>query len=117
MEGPFDQFVGMDDPQLLGQLLMACALSWFLARDSRGLSAEPPILMMVVAGFWKHNIIAIPITVLLWLILRDGRRAIRPCLVGLGGCWSGSRYAGRYMVMFSSRISLGRANLPHGACC
>ena len=41
--------------------------------------------MMVVAGFWKHNIIAIPITVLLWLILRDGRRAIRPCLVGLGG--------------------------------
>ena len=85
MAGPFDQFVGMDDPQLLGQLLMASALAWFLARDSRGLSAEPPILLMVVAGFWKHNIIAIPVTVLLWLILRDGRRAIRPCLVALGG--------------------------------
>lgn len=85
MAGPFGQFVAMNDPQLFGQFLMACALAWFLARDARGLSAEPPILLMVVAGFWKHNIVAIPVTVLLWLLLRDGRRALRPCLVALGG--------------------------------
>lgn len=81
--GPFGQFVAMNDPQLFGQFLMACALFWFLVRDARGLSAEPPILLMVVAGFWKHNIIAIPATVLLWLALRDGRHAVRPWLFAM----------------------------------
>jgi hypothetical protein len=122
MAGPFDQFVGMDDPQLPGQLLMACALAWFLARDSRGLSAEPPIILMVVAGFWKHNIVAIPVTVLVWLILRDGRRAIRPCLVGLGGvlfglvlCWAiygdvfiANLFAPRKFAAWRMLLSLGR---------
>ena len=89
MAATFDQHVGEDDPQLFGQFMMACALLWFLARDARGLSAEPPILLMVVIGFWKHNIIAIPATVLLWLILRDGRRAIRPCLFGIGSAVAG----------------------------
>jgi len=89
MAGPFNQFVGMDDPQLFGQFIMGCALAWFLARDARGLAPEPPILLMVVTGFWKHNIIAIPATVLLWLVFRDGRRAIRPGLVGIGGVLAG----------------------------
>lgn len=80
----FDSFVGMDDPQLFAQFIMAVALAWFLARDARKLPAEPPIFLMAVAGFWKHNIAAIPATVLLWLFLRDGRRALRPCLFAIG---------------------------------
>ncbi len=82
MAGPFNRFVAMNDPQLLGQFVMAVALLWFLARDAKGRSAVPPILLMVVAGFIKHNIIAIPVTTLLWLALRDGRRAIVPVAVG-----------------------------------
>ncbi len=39
---------------------MGAALVWFLAREKAGRSALPPLLLMVLAGFWKHNIIAIP---------------------------------------------------------
>jgi hypothetical protein len=80
----YSRFVGMNDPQLAGQLIMVAALSWFLARDKVGKSADPPILLMVLAGFWKHNIVAVPLTVLAWLWLRDGRRALRPTLIGIG---------------------------------
>jgi hypothetical protein len=84
MARSFSRFVGMNDPQLVGHVLMLAALSWFLARDKAGKSAEPPLLLMVVAGFWKHNIVAVPATVLIWLVLRDGRRAIRPAAIGIG---------------------------------
>ena len=83
MARSYSRFVGMDDPQLTAQLAMLAALSWFLARDKAGKSAGPPILLMVLAGFWKHNIIAVPATVLAWLWLRDGWRAWRPTAVGV----------------------------------
>src|SRR5262249_41615362 len=70
MTRSYNRFVGVDDPQLAGQFIMVTALAWFLARDQEGKSAEPPIVLMVVAGFWKHNIIAVPATVLAWLWLR-----------------------------------------------
>jgi len=82
MARSYNRFVGMDDPQLTAQLVMLAALSWFLARDKAGKSAEPPILLMALAGFWKHNIIAMPATVLAWLWWRDGVRAWRPTAVG-----------------------------------
>ena len=82
MTSHFDQFVGMDDPQLIGQFMMACGLMWFLVRNARNASAVPPIVLMVVAGFLKHNIITIPVTVLLWLVLRADRRALSSCLAG-----------------------------------
>ena len=83
MARSYNRFVGMNDPQLAGQFVMVAALVWFLARDRAGKSAEPAILLMVAAGFWKHNIIAIPATVLLWLLMRDGQRALRPIAVGV----------------------------------
>jgi hypothetical protein len=82
MARSYNRFVGMNDPQLTGQLIMLAALSWLLARDRTGKSAEPPILLMALAGFWKHNIIAIPATALAWLWLRHGWRAWRPTVVG-----------------------------------
>ena len=82
MARSYNRFVGMNDPQLAGHLIMVVALSWFLARQQVGKSAEPPILLMVLAGFWKHNVIAMPATALAWLWLRDWRRAWRPTLVG-----------------------------------
>jgi uncharacterized protein (DUF697 family) len=71
-------YVGANDPQLAGEALMGAALVWFLARDRAKKSAEPALLLMVAAGFWKHNIIAIPLTAILWLIIRDWRAAVRP---------------------------------------
>jgi hypothetical protein len=81
MARSYNRFVGMDDPQLTAQLIMLAALSWFLARDRAGRSAGPPLVLMAVAGFWKHNIIAMPATVIAWLWLRHGWRAWRPTVV------------------------------------
>jgi hypothetical protein len=78
----FNGYVGRDDPQLIAQFIMLVALVWFLHRDAKGKSAVPPVLLMVVAGFFKHNIIAVPATVLIWLAMRDGRRAIAPIVIG-----------------------------------
>ncbi len=89
MARSYNRFVGMNDPQLAGQFIMVAALSWFLVREKAGKSAEPPILLMVLAGFWKHNIVAVPATVLAWLWLRDGRRALRPTLVGVAAAIAG----------------------------
>jgi hypothetical protein len=89
MARSFGHYVGMNDPQLAGELMMVAALSWFVARDQAGKSAELPILLMVLAGFWKHNIIAVPATALIWLWLRDGRRALRPTLIGFGAALIG----------------------------
>jgi hypothetical protein len=89
MARSYNGFVGMNDPQLAGQFVMVAALAWFLARDRVGKSAEPAILLMAVAGFWKHNIIAIPATVLVWLLIRDGRRALRPMAVGVAAALFG----------------------------
>jgi hypothetical protein len=89
MARSYNRFVGMNDPQLAGQFVMVAALAWFLARDRQEKSAEPAILLMVLAGFWKHNIIAIPATVVVWLLLRDGRRAVRPVAVGIAAALFG----------------------------
>jgi hypothetical protein len=76
MARSFTRFAGMNDPQLTGHALMMGALLWFLHRDARGRSLAPPILAMAAAGFYKHNIIAVPVTALAWVALRDWRRAV-----------------------------------------
>jgi hypothetical protein len=84
MARSFTRFVGMNDPQLAAHVLMMGAFIWLIRREARGQSGVPPILAMVVAGFYKHNIIAVPVTSLLWLIGRDWRRAMLPLAVGAG---------------------------------
>jgi len=84
MARAFNRFAGMNDPQLTGHALMMAALVWLLAREARGRSAVPPILAMAAAGFYKHNIVAVPVTALLWLGLPDWRRAVLPAVIGAG---------------------------------
>jgi hypothetical protein len=74
-------YIGTNDPQLAGQAIMGAGLVWFLARDRARRSALAPLLLIVVAGFWKHNMIAIPATAVVWLLYQDGRQALRPVLV------------------------------------
>jgi hypothetical protein len=84
MARSYSRYVGMDDPQLTGHALMIAALVWFLAREAHSKSVVPPILAMAVAGFYKHNIIAVPVTALAWLAVKDWRRALWPAAVGAG---------------------------------
>ena len=87
MTRSFHHYVGADEPQIVAHLIMMAALSWFLARDEVGKSLEPPILLMVAAGFYKHNILAVPAAVFLTLVLRNGvtswPRLWRPLLAGV----------------------------------
>src|SRR5262249_60238662 len=75
-------FYGMNAPLLVGPAMMVRALAWFLARDARGKSAVPPFLAMAAVGFYKHNIVAVPVTALAWLVIHDWRRAVWPALAG-----------------------------------
>jgi hypothetical protein len=63
---------------------MMAALVWFLAREAHGKSVVPPVLAMAVAGFYKHNIVAVPLAALLWLAIKDRRRAVLPIVIGAG---------------------------------
>jgi hypothetical protein len=82
-------YIGTNDPQLAGEAIMGAALAWFLARDRDGKSAQAPLLLMVVAGFWKHNIIAMPLSAIGWLMLRGGKRAAQPVLVAAAAAGAG----------------------------
>jgi len=44
---------------------------------------------MVAAGFWKHNIVAIPLTAVVWLLLRNGKAAVRPVLASAAAAGAG----------------------------
>ena len=82
-------YVGANDPQLAGEAIMGAALVWFLARDRAGTSATAALLLMVIGGFWKHNMIGIPVTAVLWLLIRDGRRALPNLLIAAVAVFAG----------------------------
>jgi hypothetical protein len=78
----YDEYVGTNDPQLLAHMIMAVGLLWFFSRYKEGRSVEPAVLVMVIAGFFKHNIGAIPVAALIWLALDDSFKALRAALFG-----------------------------------
>lgn len=82
-------YIGTNDPQLAGEAIMGAGLVWFLTRDRDRRSALAPLLLMVLAGFWKHNIIAIPLTAVVWLLLRNGKAAVRPVLLSASAAAAG----------------------------
>jgi hypothetical protein len=55
----------------------------------RGRAAEPAILLMVLAGFYKHTLLATPATALLWLAQANRRLGVRATLVGAGAAVAG----------------------------
>lgn len=78
----FEFYVGMNEPQLLGFVVMASGLLWFLKRHADGRAVEPAILVMVLAGFIKHNFITVPLVALIWLTLDNWRLGLRAAIVG-----------------------------------
>ena len=74
-------YIAMDDPQWLAHALMLGGLSVLLRGGTvrRASPALPQIviaaLLMVAGGFVKHNLIALPIAVTLWLLWLDLRVA------------------------------------------
>ncbi len=85
----FDNYVGKNDPHLLALAVMVLALAWFLRSVGRGRAAEPAVLLMVVAGFTKHTLLATPAAALLWLIGRDRQAGLRAAAFGVAAAAAG----------------------------
>jgi hypothetical protein len=69
--------VGMNEPQLLSQAVMAFGFLGFLRARSNDRGYVGPVLVMALAGFIKHNIIAMPLTAFIWLGLYRSREAVK----------------------------------------
>ena len=75
----FTSYVGMNEPQLLSHAVMGFGFLAFLDARSRDRGYVMPVLVMAVAGFLKHNIIAMPLTAFAWLGMNRRREALK-CL-------------------------------------
>lgn len=78
----FPYYVAVNDPSLLGIALMGLGLAWFLHRMRAGRAVEPAIALMVVAGFVKHNMPALPLAALIWLAMKSPWAALRAAVFG-----------------------------------
>ena len=89
LAGAYTGYVGMNDPHLLGLAVMCTGFTWFIARAETGRRTEPAVLLMVLAGFIKHSLIAIPASALIWLAFDRPREALRTAAFGVVACAAG----------------------------
>jgi hypothetical protein len=79
-------YIGANDPQLAGLAIMGAGLVYFLSLHQQDRSPVPALLLMVVAGFWKHNNIAIPLAAVAWLFIEGSRFALRSAAISVAAC-------------------------------
>jgi hypothetical protein len=72
MGAAFDEYVGMNDPQLMAHAFMLGGL--LLVTGGRGpLRLACAALLMLLGGLVKHNVVVVPLAVTFWLLGRDRR--------------------------------------------
>jgi hypothetical protein len=79
----YSVWVGRNDPHLVALAVMAGCLAYIL-RHPKSDRALIAIMLMAIAGFYKHSLIAVPIAALFSLTLYDRGRGLRATLIGLG---------------------------------
>jgi len=72
----FSPYVGMDDPQLLGQAIGMLGFLLLLREAPTDGSVACAALCFCIALFIKQNLVAQPVSLLCWLALYDRRRAV-----------------------------------------
>jgi hypothetical protein len=85
----FEDYVGVNDPHIVGLAITVTGLAWFLRRQAQGRAPEPAILLMAIAGFHKQTLVATPVAALLWIAVNDWRAGLRATLVGSGVALAG----------------------------
>jgi len=79
-------YVGIDDPQFLGQAVATAGLPLVLAEPRTRRRLWLTAALMSAGIFIKHNIVALPIACVAWLWMHDRAAAIR--LVAAGACFA-----------------------------
>lgn len=79
----YGDYVGIDDPQILAHALMASGLTLLLRRRTPGRIAASALLVGLGA-LVKHNLIALPLAIALWLWRCERRALWRWLLFGAG---------------------------------
>jgi hypothetical protein len=69
--GFYDPYIGLNDPQMLGHAVMLTGLTVLLAKPSSRGHIIIAAVLMVLAGLIKHNLLALPLAITAWLLLRD----------------------------------------------
>ena len=89
----FTDYVGIDDPQMIGQLIAAFGLLAVAGRPRTAARAFAAGLLLTIALFVKHNLIVLPVACFVWLLSVDRRAAWRlltagvvAALIGAGAC-------------------------------
>ncbi len=77
----YDIYVGMNDPQMLAHAIMLLGL--FVAIGPRNGNAVAAAVLMAAGLFVKHNIVALPAALALWLAVYDRRAAARFVATGI----------------------------------
>ncbi len=85
----FSGYVGMNDPHLFAQGFMAVGFVGFLRAMTHDKGYAAPILLMVAAGFIKHDIIAMPLTAMVWLGIHRPRQMLKSGLLAVGAVAAG----------------------------
>jgi hypothetical protein len=67
-------WVAADDPQILGEALMLAGLVSYISGPSTRLALLRTALVLVLGGFVKHNLVAIPLAITIDLATRSPRR-------------------------------------------
>jgi hypothetical protein len=76
-------YVGMNDPQLLAQAIILAGM-WIFVRHSPAPWAAIAAAVLMAGGlFVKHNVVALPVTLTIWLMIFDRRAAMRFVTAGL----------------------------------
>lgn len=85
----FSTYVGMNDPSLPAMVPMSIGFALFVRAEHRSGSLLPGLAVMLLAGFFKHNVVALPVGALLWVWSTRPRRAVVPTLLAAAAAAAG----------------------------
>ncbi len=109
----FTDYVGIDDPQMIGHAIASVGLIVLLRVRSGGVAPVVAAVLFVLAVFVKQNLIALPIACVLWLACIDRRRAsILAAAIVVVGVASAAIFAGAFGPDAIESLTLPRAFLP-----
>ena len=112
----FTAYAGANDPQLAGEAIMGLGLVLFLLAPAVRPLGAPALLLMVLAGFWKHNMIAIPLAAIAWLLIRRGRSAVPEIAVSAAVAAAGLALCGILFGLDSSETSSSAGTMVSRTC-